>query len=503
MQVAWDADFFTLSRRFAGRPAVADAAGEMDYAGLFGRAWGLAAALVAAGAGPGVAVATCLGNDRRAVWGSLGVCLTGACEVPLNPALTPEERRYCLEVARIRHVVAPGDAAGFENVAPLDPAATLPLAPQAGLWPRAGAADPGRIVFTSGTTGRPKAAVASHGRRWVANLLQRASMPALPRADDRVLLMTPFSHGAALICYAFLQHGASCHLMDGVREAAVLDLLERRCVTQLFAPPTVLARIVAAAAGRRFPHVRTIWCGTSTLPPGVYRRAREIFGPVVRITYGMSEMINPIAVLEPEETDRFYADDAGAGACLGFPAAGVTVELRDEAGAPAAAGEAGEIHLNGWQRFDGYLGADGRLAALADETFHATGDVGRLDADGRLYLLGRMNDVVKSGGYKVFPQEVEAALSGVAEAGAVGLPSELWGEVLVAAVALPRPEDWEARCRAAAERLSPAKRPRLWVAVEALPRNFIGKVDRRRLRALIQERWELVDGRRPALQPRG
>ena len=501
MQIVWDADLSTLLRRYGDRTALVDAGGPHSYADLLGRAAGVADLLAAAGAGPGVAVATSIANSAAAAWASLGCLLAGVLEVPLNRTLTPEERRYGVEVAGVRHVlVSENGQAGFEGVAAHDVASIRPAPLMPGRWPRPAADDPARINFTSGTTGQPKAVVSSHARRWTANLMQRAAMPFLPGADDRVLLVTPFTHGASLIALAFWHQGSGVHLMDGIDDAAILGLLEARAVNQLFAPPTVLARIVAAAEGRRFDHVRLIWCGTATLSPGLYGRARAIFGPVVRVTYGMSEMVNPITVLEPEETDVFYATgEADGGACLGRPAAGVAVEVRDEAGRRLPPGEAGEIFLNGPQRCDGYL-RDGRLDALADADFHATGDLGRLDGEGRLFLLGRLNDVVKTGGYKVFPQEVEAALSpALGEVGVVGLSSEHWGEVLACAVPAPRPDDWQARGRAAAEVLSPAKRPRLWVEVAELPRNRVGKVDRRALRTAILADWRLEDGRRPVL----
>src|SRR5205807_10284186 len=154
---------------------------------------------------------------------------------------------------------------------------------------------------------------------------------------DRALLMTPFSHGAALIAFAYLEHGAAVELRDGIDLSAVEQLLTAGAVDAVFAPPTVLAKLAAGFEGRHFPGLRVVFCGTSTLTPALYAKARALFGPVVRITYGKSEIVNPITVLPPAACDRYYQDEpAGEGACVGWPANGVDVEVRRDDGARAA-----------------------------------------------------------------------------------------------------------------------------------------------------------------------
>jgi acyl-CoA synthetase (AMP-forming)/AMP-acid ligase II len=134
--------------------------------------------------------------------------------------------------------------------------------------------------------------------------------------------------------------------------------------------------------------------------------------------------------------------------------------------------------------------------------WHATGDLGRIDERGRLHLVGRTADVIKSGGYKIHPEEIEAALAGTAAAVAVTtLPSEYWGEVIVA-VAEAASADWAARAVAASEELARYKRPRAFVSLDALPRNAQGKVPRGRVREMLLERYRLLDGPHPVLEPR-
>jgi acyl-CoA synthetase (AMP-forming)/AMP-acid ligase II len=133
---------------------------------------------------------------------------------------------------------------------------------------------------------------------------------------------------------------------------------------------------------------------------------------------------------------------------------------------------------------------------------HETGDLGRLDARGRLHLVGRTADVIKSGGYKIHPEEIERALAETAQAVAVTtLPSDYWGEVIVAVAEAP-PPGWAERAATAAELLSKHKRPRAYLTLDSLPRNAQGKVRRGTLREMLLERHRLIDGPHPRLEPR-
>ncbi|HKH95004.1 MAG TPA: class I adenylate-forming enzyme family protein [Beijerinckiaceae bacterium] len=505
--ISWAAEFAVLASRFAERAAVTDACGQTTYAELFRTAAGLGEFLIAAGVTPGEPVATFLRNGRPAVWASIGVTMTGAAETALNPGLGQADREHCLAVSKARHVVTsaahadlfrrPGLAVHcVEDVgeAALDPK-RFPMAPL-DAW--------GKILFTSGTTGLAKGVVYTQRQRWLANLLLRAALPVTPRAEGRLLLMTPFSHGASLMTYAYLDHGASVVLLDGADPEVVLPMIERGEVDEMFAPPTVLTKIVAAAGARRYPGLKTIFCGTAVLSPALYARAREIFGPVVRVTYGKSEVFNPIAVLEAAETDAWYREGgAHADACVGWPASGVEIEVRGEDGAEVPRGELGEVHIRARHMMSGYLRLDGYEPMRPDE-FHATGDLGAIDARGRLHLVGRAADVIKTGGYKVAAEEVDRALAAAVQPGeiaAVGIPSEYWGEVIVVAVEGGR-DGWRDRVEAAAREMTGYKRPRAYVELEALPRNAMAKVQRALIRDEVLRRYWLVDGPHPRLEPR-
>jgi acyl-CoA synthetase (AMP-forming)/AMP-acid ligase II len=500
--IAWAGELDVLARSFGDRICVSDGARELTYRELAGYAGGLAARLKAAGVTPGMPVATFLRNSLPAVWASYGVKLSGTAETPLNPDLTEDERRYCVTLVGARHVVTSVAAAPFfsglglnvinvEDVS-VAPDALSDLVPvPADAW--------GRILFTSGTTGRPKAVVHTHEARWIANLLQRATFAHMPHVGSRVLLMTPFSHGASLITFAYYDLGASVILLDGVDLPVIERVLSAGMVDAVFAPPTVLAKLTAAFAGRHFPGIHTVFCGTSTLTPALYAKARALFGPVVRVTYGKSEIVNPITVLPPAACEAYYASERnGDGTCLGWPATGVEVEIRRPDGTRADIDEVGDIHLRARHMLCGHIDANG-FRPLPPDGFHETGDLGRIDARGRLHLVGRTADVIKSGGYKIFPEEIERVLADYAPGVAVTtLESEYWGEVIVA-VAEAAAEGWDERARRAVDVLAKYKHPRAYVSLESLPRNVQGKISRRAVRALLLAQWRLVDGPRPSL----
>ncbi len=504
--IPWGTDLAATVAEFGAAEAVHDGTRAIGLAELAGRSARLALLLREAGVAPGTCVALSLPNGIPAVWATNALRLIGAAEVGLNAGLTEAERRYCLELSGTKLVVTSADQAGafrdlgcevvaIEEVGddPADPAAFGPVPGEA--W--------AKIGFTSGTTGRPKAIVTTHAARWLANVLQRAHLGVMPRPGSRVLLMTPFIHGAGLITHAFHDRGAGVVLLRGVDLPVALPLLQDGAVDHVFAPPTVLAKLVGALEGQRIDGIRTIFCGTAPLLPALYAKARAVFGPVVRITYGKSEIVNPITVLPPAATDAWYAEPGGEGVCVGWAGAGVEIEIRDETGAVPGRDAVGEVHLRGRHMSCGHIDATG-FHPLPDDGFHATGDLGRIDARGRLFLVGRLADVVKSGGYKIHPDEIERELAGTAGTAAVSivsLPSDYWGEIIVA-VAETDDRAWPDRARAALADLARYKHPRAFLLLAELPRNPQGKIMRRLIREALLERYRIIDGSHPRLEPR-
>ncbi|WP_420394183.1 class I adenylate-forming enzyme family protein [Acuticoccus sp.] len=507
---AWKHEFFPVAQRFAPLTALVDAQGSLTFAELFDRAAGIAAKLIADGIGPGDMVASLMPNGRDAVAVHYAVSMTGACEAPINTALSAEEVAHCADlVGASLFVTVPALADRAGGLPVIDPSGIAPARlmdlPAVAVSPD----DWCRVAFTSGTTGKPKGIAHSHGGRWRANILLRATLPLAATPGRNVLLMTPYSHGASLMAQAFHDTGAAVTLLRGVDEPRVRAALEDRMVDQIFASPTVLVKLCEIFAGRVFDHIRAIYTGTAPLPREVYQAARAIFGPVVRITYGKSETYNPITVLTPEETDRWYDDPRSAvTACVGWPASGVEIMLGDpdegEEGPPADGPVPRPILLRTQHMLAAEIGPKG-VEVRPPEALHRTGDLGYLDELGRLHLVGREADVIKTGGYRVTPDEIEGALRGAMPGGeliVLSLPSSYWGEVITA-VAAGAPDGWREALVGAMGRLSKHKRPRLFAQVDAIARNGLGKVVRGRTREAVLARYDFIDGRYPDLRLRG
>jgi acyl-CoA synthetase (AMP-forming)/AMP-acid ligase II len=239
------------------------------------------------------------------------------------------------------------------------------------------------------------------------------------------------------------------------------------------------------------------------LMPALYQKVRAMFGPIVRVTYGKSEIVNPITVLPPDQCDAFYAAPPdGGGVSLGWPASGVEIEIRDEAGAPCPGGTIGEIHLRARHMMLGQIDETGFHPEAG--TFHATGDVGYLAASGALFLSGRARDLIKSGGYKIYPEEIERALAGAAGGASVvvvGVPSDYWGQIIIAVAEAP-PVGWIETATDAVRDLTRYKQPRAFLDLPALPRGGQDKLQRGKVLDAVQSRFRLIDGPRPRFEPR-
>jgi acyl-CoA synthetase (AMP-forming)/AMP-acid ligase II len=498
-------DFLGVIRRYWDRPAVISQSGKVTFGEIGQRAVGLAKRLQDAGVKPGDPVAVFLRNGPEAVWASFGVMLAGACETQLNSGLTSAERLHCLSLAKARLAVT-----GKKNDAELRECGCKVVAVE-----EIGSEDPWRFVpdaldsrlaarmnFTSGTTGLPKAIVTSHQRRWIGTLVLRGSLPYPPNKDSSILLVTPFSHGAGLFTQVYLGCGASVCLIDGMDMAFIETALQEGSIDSLFATPTVLAKLGQVFSGRKFSCLKSIYCGTAALSRDTYAKIRAIFGPIVAVTYGKTEIHSPIALLPAEDTDDLLTREntSSQDACLGYLSPGVEAQIRTVEGDVCAFGDSGEIHLRAAHMANGWIDANG-FHDWADDGFHATGDMGYFDQQGRLRLMGRSGDVIKTGGYKLYPAEVERALEKIGvTATVIGVPSVYWGQVLVA---VSETEVEMTDLAKLHEHITTYKRPRALLRVESIPKNAQGKVVRSQLLELIQENFVFEDGPYPRFIAKG
>jgi O-succinylbenzoic acid--CoA ligase len=372
--------------------------------------------------------------------------------LPLHPRWTEAERRAVL-----------ADAGAPPFLPPHPPAAASGAAADAAV----DAETPLAVVYTSGSSGRPKGVVLSR-RAFVASAAaSRANLGR--RDDDRWLLALPPAHvgGLSILTRAWCDGSAVVVLEPGpFDEARVLAACAAHAVTLVSLVPTMLHRILARGLGFP-PSVRAVLLGGAAASPALLAAAAEARVPVLT-TYGLTEACSQVTTQRPGTVNR---GELGAGPAL----PGVVVRVRDE-----------RILVRGPTLASGYWRA-GPLPLDADG-FYDTGDEGRLDAEGNLHVLGRQSDLVIVGGENVRPAEIEALAAevpGVALACAFGVPDAEWGERL-ALMVVPAPGaalEIAAVAAALAPRLARFKRPTLGAVVAALPTIGIGKIDRRRAAA--------------------
>jgi O-succinylbenzoic acid--CoA ligase len=341
------------------------------------------------------------------------------------------------------------------------------------------------IVYTSGTTGRPKGAMLTIGNHWWSAVGSALNLGV--HADDRWLACLPLYHvGGLSILLRSAVYGTTAVVHDGFDAEAVNRALDEEWVTIVSVVSVMLQRMLDARGDRPYPSsLRCVLLGGGAAPRPLLERCARLGVPVVQ-TYGLTETASQVVTLAPEDALR----KLGAAGRPLYPN-----ELRVVAhGRDAAAGEPGEILVRGPVVMAGYAGRPEATArAIVDGWLH-TGDVGHLDADGYLYVLDRRDDLIVTGGENVYPAEVEAALLAhpwVAEAGVVGAPDDTWGQRVVAVVRLAGAPDLatadavdtlRAHCRA---HLAGYKVPsEIRIAAEPLPRTASGKLRRAELRAL-------------------
>lgn len=395
----------------------------------------------------------------------LALLRLGAVVVPVNPAATARELRHV--TAETAPAMAVSDAPGrFAGLPMLVTTPDVPLLASDDVVlddvpPGASAL----IGFTSGTSGQPKGAVHTH-----ASLLAgaRAVVDAWEwSAEDRLLHTLPLfhMHGLGIALHGALLAGASTVLLGRFGVDEVVASAGEAGATMFFGVPTMYARLARSPHAVALRRLRLLVSGSAPLPTELFHAVANLAGQPPLERYGMTETV--VLTSNPLHGER----RAGT---VGRPLPGVELRLAPD----------GAVEVRGPNLFTGYWGRDGDTgSAFTVDGWFRTGDVGELDQAGYLRLVGRASDLVISGGFNVYPHEVEEVLRsvpGVDDAAVVGVPDPEWGEVVTAFVVGDVGSD--ALERAAAEQLSPYKRPRRWHRVDSLPRNAMGKVRRDLLR---------------------
>lgn len=472
--------------RNPGATALIDAGLPVTYGRLAGLVQAAAAELTAAGAGPGDRVAIALPNATPFVASFFGALSIGAVAVPVNVLLRPREIEERLEavspaalvvdaervamlgpLAEARGssvVVAGGEAAAGETPSPVEREP----------------GDPAVILFTSGTSGVSKGAVLTHGGLGAA---ARNAADALGFGPtDVVLGAAPFSHvlGQSAGLVATLASGGAVAIVQRFEPARTLELMVETGTTVLLGVPTMCIALCEAARGAaELPPLRLAHVGGAPVPVEVAREFERVFGAEVYEGYGLTE-ISGIATTYRQGQARLQGS-------VGFPLGDTELRVRGPDGAELPAGEVGEIQFRGSSVIPGYWRGEGaELAPLSADGWLATGDLGYADADGYLFIVDRLKEMIIRNGYNVYPREVEEVLYAhpdVLEAAVVGVPDAKIGEEVVALVRL-RPGatcDPDALREWVRERVAAYKYPRHVVVVDALPTGPTGKILKREI----------------------
>lgn len=434
---------------------------EISYAMLeqgIGRA---AALLRAEGVRPGDRVAAQVEKRVGSVMLYLATLQIGAIYAPLNTAYTDPEIDYFaadLEPARTIHDIRAfaGESHGYE--------------PDHTIEPR-DADDIAAIIYTSGTTGRSKGAMLSHGN--LASNAEALIQTWGYTSNDVLLHALPIFHvhGLFISMHCALLTGSPMLWLEKFDDAEVLAALPR--ATVMMGVPTFYTRLLANPAFTReaATHVRVFISGSAPLLESTFAEFAQRTGQRILERYGMSEAV--IISSNPLDGDRV----AGS---VGFPLPGVELRI--------AGGEPGEIEIKGASVFRGYWRMPGRTDDFTADGYFRTGDVGRQDPDGRVWITGRAKDLIISGGFNVYPREIELVLdafAGVAESAVIGVPHHDFGEAVVAIV-IGEGDETALIARARAQ-LAPYKAPKRIVFVRELPRNAMGKVQKAALRETYKD----------------
>ncbi len=479
-------EFATLPDRRAAQdpygPALADGSRSLTNSELLDGVLAATRRLDSFGIGAGDVVALKLNNRIEFVLLLFAAWRLGATVTPVNPSLTAGEVARQVRDSGARLLVGEDDDeslstsevpvllvgeirdAGGPDVAPhLDPSALALL------------------IYTSGTTGVPKGVMLDHANLDAMTAMGKEALEV--GRNDRCLLILPLFHvnGIVVSVLTPLLVGASVVIADRFNPNTFFETIARERPTFFSAVPTIYSMLAALPEEVQpdTSSVRFAVCGAAPASAELLTRFQRRFGFPLVEGYGLSEgtcgsTINPVSGIRKAGT-------------VGRPFPGQELRIVDGAGNEVAPGENGEVVVRGPNVMRGYLGRPADTAAVIVDGWLRTGDIGHVDADGYLTLAGRSKEMIIRGGENIYPKEIEDVLASdpsVLEAAVIGVPDETWGEIVVAFVQA-RPgltvevKALKARCSA---ELSGYKRPKAIHVVDALPKNSVGKLDKRALR---------------------
>jgi len=501
------------ARRFGDRVATDGPQGTQTFTQLGDRVVRLANALLALGLRPGDRVLDLQSNSITYLETDLAIRSAGLVRVALNYRLHVSDweriaidsgaraliydARFVEDTASLRDqmqlVVVVGDGPGtpYERLATDGSSRDLkPVAPDilCGLH------------YSSGTTGHPKGAQRTH-RNWFASVVNMTQdvLGGIPGPDDVYVHAGPITHTSGLFVLPFLVAGARQILLPTWDPQTFIEAIAERGATHTAVVPTMVARLLSTpgVGPETFAGLRMLGYAGAPMPVEQMRQAYDRITPRLVQYYGLVEAIPPVTVLDAADHARGLQCDAELLTSAGRPALGVEIQVVDEDGRPVAAGESGEVVTRGDHVMRGYWNAENRTdlaKSLVDDWLH-TGDLGRMNEHGYLWLIDRVSDMIISGGYNIYPREVEdviAEVPGVAEVAVVGVNDPEWGQRVVALVTTSdaNPADSESLSAAVIEhcrsRMASYKKPKEVRVVDRFPLNSTGKIAKKVLRTELE-----------------
>jgi acyl-CoA synthetase (AMP-forming)/AMP-acid ligase II len=482
----------------------ADDAERHTYAEVAELSHRIAVALQGEGLGRDAHVAVLSPNAPLAFACVLGIIRADATWIPLNTRSTADDLVALLEltecdalfyhhalgelaerlqgaVDRIRRAVCLDDLSAW-------------MAPAGARAPRP-PDDPGHdafVVGTGGTTGRSKAVRITHLVAELMSLAFAAHMPE-PERPPVMAMAAPMTHAAGPICFPVFARAGQVIVHEGVHPGPLLESIAHHRVSRLFLPPTAIYALLGdpLAGSVDVSSLRHFIYAAAPMSVTKLQEAMDCFGPVMTQTYGQAEVPMIATVMTPEDHERARAEGGERLASAGRASLVAEVAIMSEQGELLGPGETGEIVARGNLVTPGYYrdlqASEGNRRPGG---WHGTSDVGRMDEAGYVYIVDRLRDMIITGGFNVWPSEIEQlihGLGGVSDCAVIGLPDEKWGEAVTAVIELRAGGELsEERVKAAVrEQLGPVKTPKQ-VIFRELPRSPVGKVLKRALR---EEYW--------------
>jgi acyl-CoA synthetase (AMP-forming)/AMP-acid ligase II len=431
------------------------------------------------------------------------IARAGKVKAPINPRLTDEERRFILancsaevliteqseferidalrgELPDLRHVVVVDAPDSYGDLLASSSAERPPVV----IDPD----QPSMILHTSGTTGRPKGATTSQRAR-VASTFNMLLDEYSANENDGMIHVAPMSHGSGSKILAYFIRGARNITLPKFEPGLFFEAVTTAGGTSTFVVPTMIRMLLDAPERHAYDlsGIRNITYGGAPMPAALAEEALAVFGPVITQVYGSCEAPHPVTVLSKQD----HVDDEHTHlGSAGHATLGVQIRIVDGNGEDVPIGEPGELWIRGENVMTGYWEDPEATQKAFSDGWYRSGDVAQLSESGFMSIVGREREMLISGGLNVYPAEVEAVLhrhQGISEAAVFGLPDELWGEVVSAAIVTrdgrtASEEDIVRHCK---NSLAGYKLPRRIFFVDALPKGNTGKVSKRELVEIV------------------